>query len=265
MRLLLTLCLMAFLSACVKQPPLSTQKSKHQTHRTSKKATTQDGAPKHPLPFFFQALLPKSEPMSRYGNPESYMVSGRAYKIMRSSSGYKAKGMASWYGTKFHKQRTSSGEKYNMYAMTAAHRTLPIPSYIRVKNLNNGRTAIVRVNDRGPFHSNRLLDLSYGAARYLGVMPKGTAMVEIESIAPKSQKQAHVARYYIQAGAFQSTKFATILKNKVKKVTTAPILIEKHHKKYIVEVGPFANKQLTDEVKQKLAKLGANKTITFLK
>lgn len=98
---------------------------------------------------------------------------------------YRARGLASWYGTRFHKQRTSSGEKYNMYAMTAAHRTLPIPSYVKVKNLNNGRTAIVRINDRGPFHSRRLIDLSYAAARYLGILPKGTAMVEIQAIPSK--------------------------------------------------------------------------------
>lgn len=264
MRILWIVCLSALLSACIKQTP-PTHDSKHRSHRTSQPSSTQDGAPKHPLPFFFQALLPKSEPMSRYGNPDRYVVDGHAYKIMRTTSGYKAKGMASWYGTKFHKQRTSSGEKYNMYAMTAAHRTLPIPSYIRVKNLSNGKTAIVRVNDRGPFHSKRLIDLSYAAAHFLGVMPKGTAMVEIESVSPPSQKHPHLAHYFVQAGAYQSAKLAGTLKAKLRRLTKAPISIEKHHQKYIVAVGPFTNKQLTDAFKKQLSKQGIANTYTFLR
>lgn len=99
-----------------------------------------------------------------------------------SMKGYKSKGLASWYGKKFHRHKTSSGEQYNMYAMTAAHRTLPLNSYVRVKNLNNGRTVVVRINDRGPFFSRRIIDLSYIAARKLGLLPQGIAMVEIQPI-----------------------------------------------------------------------------------
>ena len=124
----------------------------------------------------------KDERVGRAGNPESYVVFGRRYHVMKTSQGFKERGYASWYGKKFHGRKTSNGEIYNMYGMTAAHKTLPIPSYVRVKNLENGREAIVRVNDRGPFHSNRIIDLSYTAAFKLGVLKKGTAKVEIEVV-----------------------------------------------------------------------------------
>ena len=126
--------------------------------------------------------VPRAEPLSKYGNPESYTVYGKTYNVMPSSLGYREIGYASWYGRKFHGRRTSSGEIYDMYAMTAAHRTLPLPTYVRVRNLDNGREAIVRVNDRGPFHSDRIIDLSYAAATKLGLVEAGTAKVEVEAI-----------------------------------------------------------------------------------
>lgn len=268
MRFFLTFVSLAFITACVKQTPDSHQAhtSKHQTSAKvqTKKQSRQDGAPAKPKPFFFQLLKPKHEPMSRYGNPDSYAVDGRVYQVMTSSSGYKARGTASWYGTKFDKHRTSSGEKYDMYAMTAAHRTLPIPSYIRVKNLQNGRVAIVRVNDRGPFHSHRIVDLSYAAAHYLGLLPKGTAQVEVEALTSKSQGKSHSAHYYIQAGAFQSNSLARSLQSKVKKLTKVRVSIEKYQKRFIVKVGPFNNKQQTNQLKQQLAKRGISRSFTFI-
>ncbi|MDB2410034.1 septal ring lytic transglycosylase RlpA family protein [Pseudomonadales bacterium] len=113
---------------------------------------------------------------------------------MKSSKGYKEKGGASWYGTKFHGRLTSNGERYNMYAMTAAHKSLPIPTYVKVKNLENGREIIVRVNDRGPFHEGRIIDLSYAAATKIGMLKKGTARVEVEAIDPREWKQSKRAR-----------------------------------------------------------------------
>lgn len=113
----------------------------------------------------------------------SYRIAGHTYDVMRVGSRYKSRGIASWYGSKFHRQRTSSGERYNMYGMTAAHKTLPLSTYVRVKNLDNGRVATVRINDRGPFRSNRIIDLSYAAAKQLGV--KGTAHVEVEALRGK--------------------------------------------------------------------------------
>jgi len=126
--------------------------------------------------------VPQNEPFSRYGNPDSYQVFGKNYQVMPSNTGFSEKGFASWYGTKFHGQRTSSGEPYDMYAMTAAHKSLRIPTYVEVMNLSNNRKAIVKVNDRGPFHEGRVIDLSYAAATKLGVAEAGTAPVKIRVI-----------------------------------------------------------------------------------
>ncbi|MGH8454867.1 MAG: septal ring lytic transglycosylase RlpA family protein [Nevskiales bacterium] len=123
-------------------------------------------------------------PRSKYGNPESYEVYGETYHVLPSARGYSERGMASWYGEDFHGKRTSSGEPYNMHAMTAAHKTLPLPSYVRVTNLRNRREVIVRVNDRGPFHDDRLIDLSFAAATELGVVRNGTAEVEVTAVDP---------------------------------------------------------------------------------
>ncbi|MCS5707871.1 septal ring lytic transglycosylase RlpA family protein [Candidatus Berkiella cookevillensis] len=125
---------------------------------------------------------PKVEPFSKYGNPRSYEVFGQKYHVMASNKDYQAKGIASWYGRKFHGKRTSSGEPYDMFAMTAAHKTLPIPTYAKVKNLKNGKEIIVKINDRGPFADDRILDLSYAAAKKLGVYDSGTAMVQVTAI-----------------------------------------------------------------------------------
>ena len=137
---------------------------------------------------------PKVEPRSRGGNFTPYTVLGKTYRVMESSKGYKERGGASWYGTKFHGRLTSNGERYNMYEMTAAHKSLPIPTYVTVKNLDNGREIIVRVNDRGPFHEGRIIDLSYAAASKIGMLKKGTARVEVEAIDPRKWKKSKRAR-----------------------------------------------------------------------
>ncbi|MDI3259313.1 MAG: septal ring lytic transglycosylase RlpA family protein [Sinobacteraceae bacterium] len=128
--------------------------------------------------------VPKAEPKSATGNPDSYVVYGDRYYVLDRAHGFKQRGYASWYGRKFQGQRTSSGEPYDMFKMTAAHKTLPIPCYVRVTNLDNGRQVVVRVNDRGPFHSNRIIDLSYAAAARLGMLGKGSTPVEIEALDP---------------------------------------------------------------------------------
>ena len=215
-----------------------------------------DGAPLGPLPTFFRKIIPKHEPFSRYGNPSTYKVNGQTYNVMTSSTGYRTRGIASWYGTKFHSKRTSSGEDYDMYALTAAHKTLPLPTYVRVKNLSNGRVAIVKVNDRGPFHSDRVIDLSYAAAVKLGLLPKGTAPVEIEALSTSAPGKSHVAHYYLQAGAFSSSNLAEILRVKLSKLTPSPVFVEKYKQHFIVRVGPFANKQMSDRLKTVLASHG---------
>ncbi len=126
--------------------------------------------------------IPRAEALSKSGNKPSYVVRGKRYYVLKDAKGYDKIGNASWYGNKFQGQRTSSEEPYNMYSMTAASTTLPIPSYVRVTNLDNGRTAVVRVNDRGPFHSNRIIDLSYAAAKKLGYTGIGTAKVRVTGI-----------------------------------------------------------------------------------
>ncbi|WP_290698063.1 septal ring lytic transglycosylase RlpA family protein [Amphritea sp.] len=129
--------------------------------------------------------VPRVEPKSRGGNKSPYTVLGKSYHVMSSSAGYKERGVASWYGKKFHGHKTSNGETYNMYAMSAAHKSLPLPSYVQVTNLKNGRKVIVRVNDRGPFHGGRIIDLSYAAASKLDMLGQGTAKIEVEAIDPK--------------------------------------------------------------------------------
>ncbi len=128
--------------------------------------------------------VPRVEPRSKYGNMATYIVRGKRYYTKQDSRGHVERGMASWYGKKFHGQKTSSGERYDMYLMTAAHKTLPLPTYARVTNMENGRSAVVRINDRGPFHGPRVIDLSYAAATKIGVVANGTALVEVRAIDP---------------------------------------------------------------------------------
>jgi rare lipoprotein A len=128
--------------------------------------------------------VPRDEPRSAFGNPPFYVVGGHRYVVLRSAAGYVERGVASWYGTEFHGLRTSTGEPYDMFAMTAAHKTLPLPCYARVTNLANGRHVVVRINDRGPFVANRIIDLSYSAATRLDMIRNGTAFVQVEVLTP---------------------------------------------------------------------------------
>lgn len=155
---------------------------------------------------------------SKSGNPSSYVVMGRRYYVLGSAQGFVQRGVASWYGRKFHGRKTSSGEVYNMYAMTAAHKTLPLPTYVRVENLSNGRSIVVKVNDRGPFVDDRIIDLSYAAAEKLGVTGPGTAKVEISAVSsgqqnavrpvirtiPLTENVAADVPLFIQMGSFGS-------------------------------------------------------------
>ena len=130
--------------------------------------------------------IPREEPRSASGNPPFYVVAGHRYVVLPSASGYVERGVASWYGTEFHGLRTSTGESYDMFAMTAAHKTLPLPCYARVTNLSNGRNVVVRINDRGPFVANRIIDLSYSAANRLDMIRNGTAFVQVEVLSPSA-------------------------------------------------------------------------------
>ncbi|HLY53758.1 MAG TPA: septal ring lytic transglycosylase RlpA family protein, partial [Steroidobacteraceae bacterium] len=152
--------------------------------------------------------VPRAEPRAAHGNPPFYDALGHRYFVLASSEGYDERGVASWYGPTFHGGSTSSGEPYDMYAMTAAHKTLPLPTYARVTNLRNGKSVVVRINDRGPFVANRIIDLSYTAAAKLDMVRDGTAMVEVRALTPGApdvmgrSAQAPPAALYLQAGAF---------------------------------------------------------------
>ena len=133
--------------------------------------------------------VPRKEFKSRSGNPETYVIDGATYRVMDTSAGYREEGIASWYGGYFHGRRTSSGDIYDMYQMTAAHTSLPLPTYVRVTNLANGRSVVLRVNDRGPFVGNRIIDLSFAAATKLGMAEQGTARVEVVALDPPARER----------------------------------------------------------------------------
>ena len=135
--------------------------------------------------YHVQEVVPKKESYSKYGNPKSYKVFGIKYKTLKTHIGYAEEGIASWYGKKFHGKLTSTREVYNMYKISAAHKSLPIPCYAKVTNLSNNKSIIVRVNDRGPFKKGRIIDLSYAAAKKLDIIEKGTARVFVEAIEVK--------------------------------------------------------------------------------
>jgi len=222
---------------------------------------------------------PKWEPKSKYGNPKSYEVFGKRYYVLDSSEGYKQRGIASWYGKKFHGKRTSSGETYDMYAMTAAHKSLPLPTYAKVTNLRNGRHVILKINDRGPFHDNRLIDLSYTAASQLGIVAKGTGLVEVEAINPsrwqaqknapkpiyhKPATSAYSAQIYIQVGAFASAYNAQKLLFQLKKKYPNKAFINKstvNGKTFSrVRMGPIASVEQADQLALRLLDSGHKET-----
>lgn len=161
--------------------------------------------------------VPRDEPRARYGNPAFYEVGGQRYVVLQSAVGYVEQGVASWYGPDFHGGRTATGETYDMHAMTGAHPTLPLPTWVRVTNLENGRSVVVRLNDRGPFARGRVIDLSRAAAEALDMVRAGTARVEVRSLAAGDSAQASApAGYYAQAGAFGSRENAEALASRLR-------------------------------------------------
>ena len=216
--------------------------------------------------------VPRVEPLSRYGNPESYQVYGKTYYTLPSSSGYQERGIASWYGTKFHGKRTSSGEPYDLYAMTAAHKTLPLPTYVEVTNLNNGRKVIVKVNDRGPFHEDRIIDLSYSAAARLDILPYGTGEVEVRAIDPTQSAQPETAAspplttlpndslLFLQVGAFSSRANAERMQGDLQTQNLGAVRIVEASTDagtfYKVQVGPLPSHMEANRVTQELKTLG---------
>lgn len=222
--------------------------------------------------------IPRVEPRSKRGNPGSYTVLGKRYHVRSSSRNFVERGIASWYGTKFHGRLTSSGEPYDMLAMTAAHKTLPLPTYARVTNLDNGRSVVVKINDRGPFAKNRIIDLSYVAAKKLGITARGTGLVEIRAIDPKQPQTplytasetpapeqkpaaaAHKPRVYLQVGAFQSRDNAVRLRDRIAEIPMANVRVQQGSTPkapiYRVRIGPLASVDEVDELSNLLERHG---------
>ena len=238
-----------------------------------------DAAPPAPLDVSnVPNAVPRPEPLSRYGNPASYVVYGKRYYTMPSGKGYKERGLASWYGTKFQGKRTSSGEPYDLYAMTAAHRSLPLPTYVEVKNLQNGRTIIVKANDRGPFHEDRIIDLSYTAAVKLGILGYGTGLVEVRAIDTSVPESAHTPapgqepemtrpaaqdqpRLYLQAGAFRKRRYAEQLRAEIEAQNLGEVRIVEpagRSSLYKVRVGPLQDSREAQRINRELKTLGIN-------
>lgn len=217
--------------------------------------------------------VPRSEPLARYGNRSPYSVLGKRYHVLADVRGYRERGIASWYGAKFHGRATSSMELYDMCAYSAAHKTLPLPSYARVTNLDNGRSVVVRVNDRGPFHDGRVIDLSYVAALKLGVYETGTARVEVEAIAPGQPSgpvplpaQNATGEVYLQVGAFSERGNADKLRAQLHAAGEPVDVMENvagGRRLFRVRAGPFAGAQL-EEAKARLRLLGYPATLIVI-
>jgi rare lipoprotein A len=212
--------------------------------------------------------VPRPEPRSAHGNPPFYNVLGRRYFVLAVADGYLERGVASWYGPTFHGGNTSSGEPYDMYAMTAAHKTLPLPSYVRVTNLRNGRSVVVRVNDRGPFVANRLIDLSYTAAVKLDMIREGTTLVEVRALTPGVPDQftrsaeSPPPTLYVQAGAFADAENAQRLLARLQAAGLSGAFValplEGSSHLYRVRLGPVGSVAEFDAIAARLASLGIN-------
>jgi rare lipoprotein A len=240
-----------WLAACATAPPVQEPK---------------DSAPSNP-PANLASLpdpRPRAEAPSKYGNKSPYQVNGKTYYVLRDAGRYREAGRASWYGAKFHGRPTSSGERYDMYQLTAAHRSLPIPSYVRVTNLDNHKSAILRVNDRGPFHEERLIDVSYAAAVKLGFADHGTARVMVELVdgtdqlqmanappAAAQQKPPAVAatvvpgsastQLFLQAGAFSNPAGAERLRQQLTELLGSGVHVHRaaRDRLFRVRIGPI--------------------------
>lgn len=218
--------------------------------------------------------VPQSEPRAKYGNHSPYEVFGKTYTVMSSSQGYAEVGTASWYGSKFHGRKTSSGEIYDMHLATAAHKSLPLPTYAEVTNLDNGRKVIVKINDRGPFKGDRIIDLSYGAALRLGMIGTGTARVEVRALDPvnpasgtrmvaaggtgsaANTKSSDDHGIFLQMGAFRQRQGAESLVKELRKDDMVPVSINVQGGYHKVWLGPYLNEDQANAIILRAVELG---------
>jgi len=246
----------------------------------SQELPTVDSAPDVPFTAEQISQLPDAtpidEPVSKYGNAKTYRVLGQTYTVLAKSKHFKQTGTASWYGKKFQGQRTSSGERFDMFQMTAAHKNLPIPCYARVTNQANGKSVIVKVNDRGPFHANRVMDVSWAAAAKLDMLGKGTAKISIEvvdavgktAIAQNTQPVPApviaTKQFFVQVGAFSARDNALSLQSKLTGITPMPIEISEatsQNTVHKVQVGPFSDAASAENARSYLAQMSSGNPI----
>jgi rare lipoprotein A len=245
-----------------------TSKSQSSRYRDS-----DDSIPDGPPPDISKLVepVPKVEPRALYGNKSPYSVLGRTYTVLPSARGYVERGIASFYGNKFHGYKTSSLENYDMYGFTAASKTLPLPSYARVTNLANGKSVIVRVNDRGPFHEDRVIDLSYVAAVKIGVWPKGTGLVEVRGIdpgepvrdlppPPPAAPPGKLPGIYLQVGAFSDAANAEQVAQRLRAANFAPVQVMdaeiSGRTVHRVRLGPLPDVDSSDRVSDQITNMG---------
>ena len=210
---------------------------------SSRYSIDQDRAPSRNIdPATILNVVPEPITRTMAGNRSPYSVLGKTYQVLPTEEGYRERGVASWYGEKFHGHKTSNGEVFDMYQVSAAHKSLPIPSFLQVTNLDNNRSIVVRVNDRGPFHGDRIVDLSYAAALKLGYADRGTARVELEAIIANGSDsdragvptrivnletgtRAVSGEKYLQVGAFSDLDLAREVSEKLRVMTNRPVII----------------------------------------
>ena len=251
--------------------------------------SSRDGAPNYYIDVDkIHDPVPHYLPKSKYGNPNYYTVDGRRYHVLKTAKGYDKRGIASWYGTKFNGKLTSTRERYDLAGMTAASPELPIPCYVRVTNLQNGKQVIVKVNDRGPFAANRIMDLSYVAAKKLGYAGRGTALVEVTSIdmpnpldrqtaEPRRKHDTHYVasenpapigkpELFLQVGAFTSLHRAEILEQHLKHLTFRKVEITRtpRSRLYRVKIGPLRNVAESDDLQHRIYRAGLGHAITVI-
>ncbi len=274
LRFLTGCAVLAGLAACNAQPVRTAQKQPRIYYLPAtpklgpvpKVASSDTDGPPSPdeIPANLEQLpdpVPVAEPKSAGGNSSSYEVYGKTYKVMSTAHGYRERGRASWYGRKFHGRKTSSGERYNMFALTAAHRSIPIPTYVRVTNLDNGKSCIVRVNDRGPFHSERIIDLSYAAAVKLGMLAHGQVNVELEAIVPGAPEAitpvlleaSREDERYLQVGAFSDPINAVSMRENLRQEGVDQVEIRSEPTRqapwHRVLVGPFQDRDALESAR----------------